>query len=67
MIKYEDLSIGTEVVCLNENGWAGFKKGGVYTVAELWDCGISLDGGEPSYTVSSEFFEDFDLVVDNSH
>ncbi len=66
MLKFEELSIGTEVVCLNGKGWAGFEKGEIYTVEELWDGGITLSGGEPSSHVSSEYFEDFDLVIDNS-
>ena len=64
MLKNEDLYIGKKVVCLNGKGWAGFEKGGVYTIEEFWDGGISLGGGKPSRGVASEFFEDFEILVD---
>lgn len=62
MIKYEDLSIGTKVRCVNGDEWAGFAAGGIYEVSELWGVGIDLEGGWPSGPVADDFFEDFELV-----
>jgi hypothetical protein len=63
-MRYEDLKVGTEVRCVDGCGWLGFATGGIYTVADLWEGGVTLSGGYPSDAVSSAFFDDFEVVVE---
>lgn len=66
MESFEGLEVGDKLECINPEGWRHFKRGGVYTVTELWEnpgivgrAGASIDlDGMP---VTCQYSNDFEL------
>lgn len=65
MKNFDSLKVEDKLICVNDEDWGScFKKGGVYTVTELWgtwDTNIALD----NINVAREFAEDFELYKED--
>lgn len=64
MKNFDNLKVGDKLICVNDEDWGSFKKGGVYTVTEVWggwDVNIDLDNNP----VACEFAGDFVLYEED--
>lgn len=59
-MKIKDLEVGTQVVCVNQEGWGCFIEGETYYITEIWEYGTGVDIN--GHEVADNFFNDFEVV-----